>query len=37
MRYVVTGRDHWMDIAVIVEPGGDGIITAYPTNVELNP
>ncbi|EYF04958.1 Hypothetical protein CAP_3769 [Chondromyces apiculatus DSM 436] len=34
---VVRGRDHSMHVEVIVEPGGKGIVTGYPTNRPRNP
>jgi RHS repeat-associated protein len=30
VRFIVRGRDHGLNIQVIVEPGGEGIITGYP-------
>jgi hypothetical protein len=36
-RWVVTGTRDGIDIKVIVSPAGEGIITAFPTNVPRNP
>ncbi|MGB3404761.1 MAG: EndoU domain-containing protein [Microcoleaceae cyanobacterium] len=36
-RWSVEGRRDGIDIKVIVEPDGEGIITAFPTNVPRNP
>ena len=30
VRYVVNGRNHGLNVEVIVEPNGEGIITGYP-------
>ncbi len=32
VRFIVEGQDHSLNIRVIVEPGGEGIITGYPHN-----
>ena len=32
VRFVVEGRNHGLDVRVIVEPGGEGIVTGFPIN-----
>ncbi|MEP0873680.1 DUF4114 domain-containing protein [Trichocoleus desertorum AS-A10] len=37
VRWTVEGHRDGIDIRVVVEPDGEGIITAYPKNVQPNP
>ena len=32
VRFIVEGRNHGLDVRVIVEPGGEGIVTGFPIN-----
>lgn len=32
VRFTVEGQNHSLDIRVIVEPGGEGIVTGFPIN-----
>lgn len=37
VRWTIEGTRDRVDIRVIVEPDGKGIVTAFPTNIPPNP